>query len=62
MRYLDFSTPKSVMRSIFFEFLISVGCVWEGGRGKEERERKMEVGIIIVLLSAGEGEAKNSIE
>ena len=24
MRYLDFSTPKSVMRSIFFEVFISV--------------------------------------
>ena len=57
MRYLDFSSPKSVMRSIFFEVFISVRsvyvracvfvCVWG-----------VEVGILIVLLSAGEGSVK----
>ena len=47
MRYLDFSTPKSVMRSIFFEVFISVRGVYGGGG--------LEVGILIVLLSAGEG-------
>ena len=48
MRYLDFSTPTSDMRSVFFEF--SSLC---GGR-----EGEMEVAIMIVLLSAGEGRVK----
>ena len=57
MIYLDFSTPKSVMRSLFFEVVISVGwvvcmCMCWGGGGE------MEVGILIVLLSASEGRAK----
>ena len=58
MIYLYFSTPKSVMRGIFFEIFI---CVWWSGGGGG-REWKMEVGILIVLLSADEGEGKNSVE
>ena len=54
MRYLDFSTPKSVLISIYFDAFISVRSVWVG-------VGEMEVGILIVLLSAGEGECENSI-
>ena len=56
MRYLDFSSPKSVMRSIFFEVFISVrgvyvrACLYVCGG--------VEMGILIVLLSAGEGSVK----
>ena len=55
MRPLDFSTPKRVVRNIYFEVFISVRvrvcaciyvCVFMGG---------VEVGILIVLSSAGEG-------
>ena len=52
MRYLYFITPKSVMRGIFFEIFI---CVWWIGDGGGGREWKMEVGILIVILSANEG-------
>ena len=54
MRYLDFSTVESVMRSIFFEDFIGVrgACVRASvcvGQGV------VEVRILIVLLSVGEG-------
>ena len=55
MRYIDFSTPKSVMVSISFEVFISVDYVW-----CEIMLGQMEVGILIMLLSSGEGEDENS--
>ena len=55
MRYLDFSTPKSVMRSIFFEVFIRVKgvcpfdrvcvfvCVYvEGGDGSGDSDYTVE--------------------
>ena len=58
MTYLDFSTPKSVMRSIFFEVFISVRGVlmWLEGR------IKWEWGFLIVLLGAGERECGTIVE
>ena len=60
MRSLDFGTPKHVVKSVFYEVLISVRvrlcaciyvCVFMGGE-------RGEVGILIVLSSAGEGNVK----
>ena len=44
MKYLDFSTPKSVMKYIFFELFISVGVCVVGGEEREER-RKWKCGF-----------------
>ena len=45
--------------------VLSLRCVW-GGWGEEGRkggrEGETEVGILIVPLSAGEGEGKNSVK
>ena len=54
MRYLNFNTPKSVMRSIFYDCLISV-------RGACACVGRVEVGILIVLLSADEGSVKIAV-
>ena len=62
MRSLDFGTPKHVVKSVFYEVLISMKvcvcvhvytcvCSW-GRRGVE---------ILIVLSSAGEGNVKKAI-
>ena len=61
MRSLDFSTPKHIMRIIFSRVFISVRvrmcaciyvCVFVG--------RGVDVGIMIVLSSAGEGNVKRA--
>ena len=58
MRSLDFGTPKHVVKSVFYEILISMRvcvcacicvCVSMGGEGE---------GILIVLSSASEGNVK----
>ena len=54
MRYQDFSTPKSVMRSIFSEVFISARVAYV----RVCRGGEVEVKILIVLLSAGEGSVK----
>ena len=58
MRSLDFGTPKHVVKSVFYEILISMRvcvcmymcvCVHGGGGG---------LGILIVLSSVSEGNVK----
>ena len=55
MPVYDYS--KSVMRTICSE--VFIGAI---GLGRGGGEKEMEVGILIMLLSAGGREGKNSVE